>query len=302
MKKVAALLLCLLVSSACREDLKWSAADKRPTPAASPVTSPVAVKSPEATPLPTATATPPPTRAATGQFKSVYTDMLTKSQTDLAKMLWGYEFPRRQLNMLNRVYALPEDITVKVTECKAADGSDIPNAFYLRETREIRLCIGFFRSIAMVFYDGTDYEKAIADAQLVFEFILFHEVGHALIDVLKLPITGKEEDAADQFAILVLADDVPVKGPPQAIYAAHYFGKSAATRQETYADLHGFSQQRVYNFSCWVYGTRPERYAYLISDGYLPQARAVTCREEWKQLETGWFQLTTPHFRVRQQN
>ncbi len=298
MKKVAALLLCLLVSSACREDLKWTAADKKPGPAASPAASPVAAKSADATPLPTA-ATPVPTRAATGQFKIIYTEMQTQSQHDLAKMLWRHGFPRRQLNILGSVYALPEDITIRVTECKAADGSDILNAFYLRETREIRLCIGFFRSIAMIYYDGTDYVKAIAHAHNVFQFILLHEMGHALIDVLKLPITGKEEDAADQFAIFVLADDLPEKDLPQAIYAAYYFKQSAATRQETYADQHGFSHQRVYNFSCWVYGTGPEHYAYLIDNGYLTQARAVTCREEWQQLKTGWLKLLTPHLKEK---
>jgi hypothetical protein len=304
MKKVAALLLCLLVSSACREDLKWSAADKRQGPTPSPAASPVAANNPEATPLPTAATTPSPIRPAYGQFKIVYTDMQTQSQTDLAKMLLSHQFPRYQLGILNSTFVIPEEITVKVTECKAADGSDILNAFYLKETREVRLCIGFFRSIAMIFYDGKDYVKAIDEAHRVFQFMLFHEMGHALIDVLKLPITGREEDAADQFAIWALAHDFfwDEGKSPQAIYAAHYFNRSAGTRNETYADQHGFSQQRVYNFSCWVYGTAPEKYSYLINDGYLTYARAATCREEWLQLKAGWVRLLTPHFRGPQQN
>lgn len=35
----------------------------------------------------------------------------------------------------------------------------------------------------------------------------YHEVGHALVDVLELPITGKEEDAVDQLSTYVLVED-----------------------------------------------------------------------------------------------
>src|SRR4029078_13036153 len=35
-------------------------------------------------------------------------------------------------------------------------------------------------------------------------FVLHHELGHALVDLLNLPVTGKEEDAVDQLATVVL--------------------------------------------------------------------------------------------------
>ena len=35
-------------------------------------------------------------------------------------------------------------------------------------------------------------------------FMIFHELGHALIDVLDIPITGREEDAVDELSTILL--------------------------------------------------------------------------------------------------
>jgi hypothetical protein len=37
-------------------------------------------------------------------------------------------------------------------------------------------------------------------------FVFFHEFGHMAIDVLKLPSTGPEEDAVDEFSTLILTE------------------------------------------------------------------------------------------------
>ena len=46
-------------------------------------------------------------------------------------------------------------------------------------------------------------DEAVAGA---FIFVFFHELGHALIDVYELPITGREEDAVDQLSTWILTD------------------------------------------------------------------------------------------------
>ena len=40
-----------------------------------------------------------------------------------------------------------------------------------------------------------DLAEAIVDAT---EFVLYHEIGHAMVDILNIPILGKEEDAAKE--------------------------------------------------------------------------------------------------------
>jgi hypothetical protein len=33
----------------------------------------------------------------------------------------------------------------------------------------------------------------------------------------------------------------------------------------------------------------------LVTDGYIPQGRALLCRKEWTQLNYGWWTLLEPH-------
>lgn len=74
-------------------------------------------------------------------------------------------------------------------------------------------------------YDGSDEEKIDLILNLT-EFVLYHEVGHALIDMLDIPVLGKEEDAVDGFAAVLATtmdlDDV-------ALAAADIFGANDFT-------------------------------------------------------------------------
>jgi hypothetical protein len=285
MKRVAALLLFLVITTACREDLKWKVEEKPPEPEATPA-APIA----EATLLPTPLSTP----AFTGRFRVDYPQMKTQEHTDLNAWLQQKNFPQNHAQELNEIIALPEDVTISVTECIADDGSNVLNAFYWKETRRIDLCIGFFESMANMYFDGKNHQEALTAGYIVFQFITIHEVGHALIDVLKLPITGREEDAVDQLAVFTLTDD---DSPPVALAAGHYFDKSSSARSETFSDEHGFSKQRFFNFTCWVYGQNPTRFSHLINDGFLPQARAVRCEHEYQQIKTAWGKLLGPYIK-----
>ena len=43
-------------------------------------------------------------------------------------------------------------------------------------------------------------------------------------------------------------------------------------------------------------GERPQRLeSSLIADGYVPQSRAFLCRQEWTQLNHGWWTILEPH-------
>jgi hypothetical protein len=67
------------------------------------------------------------------------------------------------------------------------------------------------------------------------------------------------------------------------------------TLEELSSD-HAVVQQRVYNFLCSVVGSDPQRLeSSLVTDGYLPQSRAMFCRKEWTQLNYGWWTILEPH-------
>jgi hypothetical protein len=71
--------------------------------------------------------------------------------------------------------------------------------------------------------------------------------------------------------------------------------QGTVTLEELSSD-HAVVQQRVYNFLCSVVGSDPQRLeSSLVTDGYLPQSRAMFCRKEWTQLNYGWWTILEPH-------
>jgi hypothetical protein len=134
------------------------------------------------------------------------------------------------------------------------------------------------------------------------EFVVAHELGHALVHQLDLPVTGKEEDAVDGFAAYLLANTRGF-GPRSALAAAVLFdGLSHTPSDEDYADEHSLSQQRVYQFLCWIYGSDRRAFRSIVGKDGLPRARAVRCAAEWKQLNNSWTRLMEPYLKTRQPN
>lgn len=131
------------------------------------------------------------------------------------------------------------------------------------------------------------------------EFVIAHELGHALVDQLDIPITGKEEDAVDGFAAYLLANTAGF-GPRSALSAAVLFAgfsSDDAPGDAQFADEHSLSQQRVYQFLCWIYGSDRRAFRGLVGRDGLPRARAVRCGAEWRQLNRSWTRLMEPHLK-----
>jgi hypothetical protein len=132
-------------------------------------------------------------------------------------------------------------------------------------------------------------------------FVLYHEIGHGLVDLLHLPVTGKEEDAVDGLAaaILIPSGDTAVR---QVLRSAELFQLLGASREknaEAFADEHSLGEQRFYQLSCWIYGSNPVKYSYVVENGYLPDSRAARCEDEYKQNVTSWQELLKRYMKPR---
>ena len=98
---------------------------------------------------------------------------------------------------LNELFVLPERVEVLFAECGEA------NAYFSSEDAEITICVELIEDMHSSLEDSyPDQEERDAIVEGALTETLLHEVGHALVSVLELPITGREEDAVDQLGYL----------------------------------------------------------------------------------------------------
>ena len=124
--------------------------------------------------------------------------------------------------------------------------------------------------------------------------IFYHELGHALIDVMELPIFGQEEDAADVLSILMVHEIFEEQSAVDIAYAtAMGLAREAEIRttlgEETvWWGVHGADMQRYYTLVCLFYGAAPDRRRPFAAELGLPDARAETCPEEYELAQRAW--------------
>ncbi|MEL7114746.1 MAG: DUF4344 domain-containing metallopeptidase [Pseudomonadota bacterium] len=124
--------------------------------------------------------------------------------------------------------------------------------------------------------------------------IYYHEFGHALIDIMKLPIFGQEEDAADVLSAVLVHDffeeDTTMRIADAT--AAGFLGDMSITDAEKadviYWGVHGPDLQRYYTFVCLIYGANPEARRGFADKFELPDGRRRTCPEEFAQAFNAW--------------
>jgi hypothetical protein len=128
----------------------------------------------------------------------------------------------------------------------------------------------------------------------------FHEFAHAMFDMLRVPVLGREEDAADQVSAYIMLH----LGKTEArrlIAGAAYVYKTEAEAAKTpvelkqFADAHGTPAQRFYNLLCIAYGADPESFGDVVKKGHLPKERAEDCKDEYQQVAYAYQNLIGQH-------
>ena len=121
--------------------------------------------------------------------------------------------------------------------------------------------------------------------------IFYHEFGHALIDILGLPIFGQEEDAADVASIFLIDAFFDEDSAVSMAYdtAFGFLGEAEEVGDDVaWWDVHGPDLQRYYNLVCLFYGANPDEREDVAQDLGLPEERADYCPEEYDQAAASW--------------
>jgi hypothetical protein len=199
-------------------------------------------------------------------------------------------------------FRLPVDVKIRTVGC---DG--VPNAWYQPIVGEptVTLCYEYLYEIwkrlpGMKMGDGLAPTDALVGQML---FAISHEFGHLAFDVYKIPVFGREEDAADNFATYMMLQ-FHEDGRRLIMGAAwSYNAFITDVRQNPKAILplaafssdHGQPEERFYNMQCIAYGSDPNRYSGLVDKGFLPESRAKNCKYEFDVLRFAFEKEIAPH-------
>jgi hypothetical protein len=198
-----------------------------------------------------------------------------------------------QLKVFLAPLRLPRKLTVQVDQCGA------PTRPYQRE------------GLATVCYELVDQiEKIAAKAEpdhrervLVGTFVqvTFHEVAHAVFDILQVPVWGRINDAADRLAAFIMlqfGEDIALE---TILGTTDFFRLSGRTwTGSEFADVNSPDAQRFFNYLCIAYGGAPKSFEFLTTakdneEPPLPAQRASNCQGEYEQVRMAFDLRIMPH-------
>jgi len=239
-------------------------------------------------PAPGFRAAPAAPATAAGRFRVAYGPV-----RDSVFARWQDDFRQERFledvaSWMNDYVRVPKDVTLTFAECGES------NSFYEPKNRTVTVCFELVDELDQAFAHDDDRDQAVEDALL---FTTLHEVGHALVNVLDLPITGREEDAVDQLASVILIDGAE-DGDEAAINGVRGLPDDDQLDDLAVSDEHALNGQRFYNVLCLVYGQDPDAYAGWTRDGTLPPERAERCPEEYQQTRASWDRLLAPYLKT----
>jgi Putative metallopeptidase len=133
-------------------------------------------------------------------------------------------------------------------------------------------------------------------------FVFLHELAHAAIADLGLPVLGREEDAADEFAILrMLWHGTSLTHRVLTDATKGWFFSARRDRKEreplAFYDEHSLDQQRAYHIVCLMVGNNPNDMVDLANEMKLPDDRRESCKREFERASSSWHKVLQPHRR-----
>src|SRR5687768_10895622 len=189
--------------------------------------------------------------ASAAEFVALEPELKTKEFKEIADELEKVDLLGDFAKTLNEMVEVPVELGLRFAEC----GEE--NAYYDPDEKVVSVCyellMSYYELLGEKFETEDELDEAVVGA---FMFVFFHEIGHALVDVLELPVTGREEDAVDQLSTWLLitgeVEDAVVNG---ALVFEVSASKSDEVTHDEFADEHSLDDQRVYNILCWLYGS-----------------------------------------------
>ncbi len=180
---------------------------------------------------------------------------------------------------------LPKDLKIVAKDCHA---QTLP----YQAGGPVTICYDLINQIeeeAKKIYPQNTSAQAQVIIGATIEAVL-HETAHGIFDILQIPIWGREDDAADRLAALMMmqfGEDME----KVTIYGTTTLFKAMANSDKTwtgsdFADTSSPGAQRYYNYLCIAAVADPSIFGGAITNGAIPSTR--DCAHEYQQIRTAF--------------
>ena len=202
---------------------------------------------------------------------------------------------RHMLEMVRKIFGpwnLGDiDLNIRTLSCGAS------NAWYQRvgNVPTVSICYEYLQEIWDSMPEETkavmgDSMKDAVCGQLF--FAVSHELGHAMFDIFDVPVFGRQEDAADEFATYIMLQfggEQALQLIDGAAYGYRAYIKDLSTKPQVtlpfaaFSSDHGTPEERYFNLICIAYGY--DQRLFSIEMNKIPPSRAQRCKFEYGEIK-----------------
>lgn len=130
-------------------------------------------------------------------------------------------------------------------------------------------------------------------------FVLYHELGHMLIDQLGIPVLSREEDVADNIAAYALIARSSADADRALIDATYGWVLSdkriSAFATADFYDEHSLDLQRAYAITCMMVGNDRGKFRKAADRLEMDIGRQKRCADDFAQVEQSLVAVLSPH-------
>jgi hypothetical protein len=175
---------------------------------------------------------------------------------------------------------LPSPIDVKTAQCGANPLPYTPGG-------PVTVCYEVLDQVAKLAKQHSQ-DQAYQHSLVYGAFIetVLHEIALAVFHTLQVPVWGRESDAADRLAALIMTQfGEDVMATTIETTAQIFQWSNKAWSGKDFAATDSPEAQRFYNYLCVAYAAAPFKFSYLVRGGMLPSTRADRCDGEYQQIK-----------------
>lgn len=121
-------------------------------------------------------------------------------------------------------------------------------------------------------------------------FVLYHEMAHLLVDQLRLPVLGKEEDAADNMATWTLLNKRTAESDKALADAAEGWlltgvAYGSGKYEEDFSAAHSLDKQRAYQIVCLMVGSDDTAFRPIANQYAIGRDRQDSCYWDYELVD-----------------